>query len=413
MGDSSKHQFVQLLDEPLRNGLTRPARERGQGYKMVNMGELFAHPRIMDVPMDRVAVSEAEGNKYFLKSGDLLFARQSLVLEGAGKCSIFIGSKEPVTYEGHLIRARMNRQIADPLFYYYFFRSPSGRAAINSIVEQVAAAGIRGSDLSRLYVPHPALADQTAIAHILGTLDDKIELNRRMNETLEAMAQVLFKSWFVDPAQDGLPEDWREGVLGDIANLLCGYAFKSRDWVEKGVPVVKIGSVKPGVVDLNEVSFVSNEVAGEAKRYRLNTADLLIGMTGYVGEVGLVPPTENPPLLNQRVAKFVLERPGTSALSFLYCLTRDTGFKVKVKIRSYGTAQANVSAAGILSIPVIIPPKAMIDKFNLFGEPILKKILMNFAQSRTLSTLRDTLLPKLISGELRIKDAEKFIARRM
>lgn len=65
------------------------------------------------------------------------------------------------------------------------------------------------------------------------------------------------------------------------------------------------------------------------------------------------------------------------------------------------------------SIPVIIPPKAMIDKFNLFGEPILKKILMNFAQSRTLSTLRDTLLPKLISGELRIKDAEKFIARRM
>jgi type I restriction enzyme S subunit len=205
--------------------------------------------------------------------------------------------------------------------------------------------------LDRLRFPLPPLSEQRAIAHILGMLDDKIELNRRMNETLEAMARALFQSWFVDfdavrakaeSRDPGLPkhladlfpdrfEDsglgdipagWDVGTLGDMVGFLPGYAFKSKDWIEQGVPVVKIGSIKPGIVDLNEVSYVSEKVAEEARRYRLKVGDIVIGMTGYVGEVGLVPPTDNLPLLNQRVGKFVLERDGIEALGFIYALTR-------------------------------------------------------------------------------------------
>jgi type I restriction enzyme, S subunit len=166
---------------------------------MVNMGELFAHPRLRNAQMDRVPLTESESGRFLLKPGDLLFARQSLVLEGAGKCSVFLADDELVTFESHVTRVRLDARKADPAFYFYYLQSHHGRAAIRSIVEQGAgASGIRGSDLETLDVLWRPLPEQRAIAHILGTLDDKIELNRRMNETLEAMARALFKSWFVD-----------------------------------------------------------------------------------------------------------------------------------------------------------------------------------------------------------------------
>jgi len=210
--------FEQLFSTPLRNGLTRPKAVRGNGVKMINMGELFAHSRIGNVHMARVPFSENEQG-YLLQEGDLLFARQSLVLAGAGKCSIFAGASEPVTYEGHIIRARLNAEIASPFFYYYFFNSPIGRQVIESIVEQVAAAGIRGSDLAKLKVPHPLISEQRAIAEVLGSLDDKIELNRRMNDTLESMARAVFRQWFVD-GQDA--KGWKVGTVGDDFNLTMG-----------------------------------------------------------------------------------------------------------------------------------------------------------------------------------------------
>ena len=206
--------FGELFAEPTRNGLNRPKAVRGSGVKMVNMGELFAHPRICDIPMERVPLSQSEAGRFLLEEGDLLFARQSLVLEGAGKCSIFMGSEEPVTFESHVTRVRLDHAKAHPDYYFYYLKSHPGRSAILSIVEQGAgASGIRGSDLARLEVQWRPLPEQRAIAQILGTLDDKIELNRRMNETLEEMARALFKSWFVDfdPVRAKIEGRWRRG----------------------------------------------------------------------------------------------------------------------------------------------------------------------------------------------------------
>lgn len=107
---------------------------------MVNMGELFAYPRLINAPMDRVPLSSSEAEKILLEKGDLVFARQSLVLEGAGKCSIFLDDSEPVTFESHVTRIRLNKDEANPLFYFYYFQSYHGRAAIQGIVEQGAGA---------------------------------------------------------------------------------------------------------------------------------------------------------------------------------------------------------------------------------------------------------------------------------
>jgi type I restriction enzyme S subunit len=129
--------FEDIYAIPSKNGLTRPARVQGNGYKMINMGELFAHDRIGDVDMELVPMNEKEISTMLVDSGDLLFARQSLVLAGAGKRSLVVKVEQPTTFESHIIRVRLKREIADPVFYHYYFKSPVCR--IRSIVTHGAA----------------------------------------------------------------------------------------------------------------------------------------------------------------------------------------------------------------------------------------------------------------------------------
>ena len=320
----------------------------------------------------------------------------------------------------------------DPCCLSYWLKSTEGQHALSSVMIGSAQKALTIDSLRKLSVELPPLAEQKAIAAVLVALDDKIELNRRMNATLEAMARALFQSWFLDfdPVRaklDGrkpigldeataalfpdsfqesslghIPKGWSATTLGACIGFRSGFSFKSQDWQESGVPVVKIGSVKPGIIDLTQVSYVSEEIAQQAARYRLSTGDMLIGMTGYVGEVGLVPPSGNPPLLNQRVGKFVMANPGTESLAFWYCTTRQPEFKAFVEARSHGTAQANVSGESIMEFPLALPPSGILDSFNRDCQPLFDCILSNHGQSRTLATLRDTLLPKLLSGDLSV-----------
>jgi type I restriction enzyme, S subunit len=275
---------------------------------------------------------------------------------------------------------------------------------------------------------------QNLIADALSALDDKIELNRRMNTTLEAMARALFQSWFVDfdpvhakaegrqPVGMGaettalfpdsfedsvlgpIPKGWEVTSLGNMIGLLNGFAFKSQDWMECGVPVVKIGSVKPGYIDLDEGSFVSEEVAYEASRFALQVGDILIGMTGYVGEVGIMYDLDVSPLLNQRVGKFEFNQKNGWTREVCYPLLRHPRFKKFVVDRSVGSAQANVSSSAILEFPVVHPAEQLVRAFDEVITPLVRKLIANYQEIDQCRRNRDTLLPKLLSGELRIGD---------
>ena len=134
-------RFGDLYSETSRNGLTKPSKVRGSGYKMINMGELFANDRIFDIPMELVPLTDSEKKNAKVEKWDLLFARQSLVLEGAGKCCIIMDVSPLTVFESHIIRVRLNKSKANPLFYYYFFKSPL--SPICSIVSQCAQAGYK------------------------------------------------------------------------------------------------------------------------------------------------------------------------------------------------------------------------------------------------------------------------------
>lgn len=139
---------------------------------MINMGELFANDRIYDIPMELVPLKESEKINAKVECGDLLFARQSLVLEGAGKCSIVMEVSLLTVFESHLIRVRLDKTLALPMFYYYYFKSPL--SPMKSIVSQCAQAGIRGSDLQELQVILPPLEEQRRIVDVLSAYDNLI-----------------------------------------------------------------------------------------------------------------------------------------------------------------------------------------------------------------------------------------------
>lgn len=178
--------FESLYLIPSRNGLSKPSKVRGSGYKMINMGELFANDRIYDIPMELVPLNEKEKVNAKVEEKDLLFARQSLVEAGAGKCSIVLKTSDLTVFESHLIRVRLDTELADPLFYYYYFKS--GISQMKTIVTRGVQSGIKASDLAKLSVIVPPLNIQKRISNFLQTIDEKIETNNKINRNLKQAA---------------------------------------------------------------------------------------------------------------------------------------------------------------------------------------------------------------------------------
>ena len=395
-------RFGDLYAVDSRNGLTKPSKVRGSGYKMINMGELFSNDRIYDIPMELVPLNDKEKLNAKVKIGDLLFARQSLVLEGAGKCSIVMDVSPLTVFESHLIRVRLISG-ANPMFYYYYFRSPL--SPIKTIVSQCAQAGIRGSDLQELNVIFPPKETQDKIANILSKYDDLIENNQKQIKLLEEAAQRLYKEWFIDlrfpdhedvAIVDGVPEGWIEDTIDSKIDLLSGYAFKSAEFNDEGTyKIVTIKNVKDGQFDGDNVSRMVDIPPKMPEHCKLSDGDILLSLTGNVGRVCIVHGDNY--LLNQRVAKIVSEYP-----CFSYCLFRSDKMFHDMNNLANGAAQQNLSPIRTGKIKVIFPTDKLIDTFEEIVSPMIEKITMLNKTVLLLSQARDRLLPKLMSGEIEV-----------
>jgi len=163
--------FEALYMVPSRNGVYKTDEYHGRGCRIVNMGEMFGLDFISNQEMKRVFLSQAELSANSLKDGDLLFGRRSIVEAGAGRCALVVKPLEALTFESSIIRVRLDTARANPLFYYYFFRSPAGRKGIRRIVSGTNVKGIRGSELKQLVVPLPSPQEQYIIATVLSDVD--------------------------------------------------------------------------------------------------------------------------------------------------------------------------------------------------------------------------------------------------
>lgn len=315
---------------------------------------------------------------------------------------------------------------------YLYYNLSMRRNELRNLAGGTAQPILNKVDFGKLQIKFPPLYEQQRIASILNALDDKIEINHQMNETLEAIAQAIFKDWFLDfgPTRakmeglapyltpyiwslfpdrlddKGKPEGWETGCLENIADLQNGFAFKSTDWQKEGVPVVKIGSIKPAVVDLSQVSFISESLAKKRANFKVQVGDVLVGLTGCVGETSRVPPSQNLPLLNQRVARFIFSN---GFCPFVYSYVRGPKFKEFAKQTGHGSAQVNVSTKDLLNFPILRPRKEIVAYYKKNTRDLYKKNMENIVEINELVAIRDLLLPKLMSGEIQTKDAKKIV----
>lgn len=404
--------FESVFKIPTKNGLTKPSRIRGEGFKFINMGELFAIDRMFDPKMELVPLSETEKVTHKIEKGDLLFARQSLVASGAGKCSIVKEVDDLTVFDSHIIRVRLNQDFCDPNFFYYYFKSSVNN--LKSLVQQGVQAGIRASDLSKLKVHYPPLETQKRIASILSTYDDLIENNLKRIKLLEETAQNIYKEWFVNfrfpnyehtefDAESGLPVGWRKGKVADLCEVKSGYAFKSNDWQTEGNPVVKIKNINNNTVDITDCDYVDDEVAKNAEKFELFEGDVLIAMTGAtVGKVGLIPKIDKKIYLNQRVGLFrpYSEKENNVFLVFSFFMTDEA--QKQILNFAGGAAQPNISSKQISDVELIIGSEEVLKLFESKIQSIMVLIQTLYSQNQKLKEARDILLPRLMNRTIEV-----------
>lgn len=346
------------------------------------------------------------------QKGDVLVAKDGSFLKQIFVCK---ETKEECILSSIAI-FRPNKDIIYPEFLGYLLKSPKVYNYIaNNCISGSALPRIILKDFKEINVTIPNISVQKKVLDILLPLDDKIELIRYINENLEQQAQALFKSWFIDfePFKNGqfvdselgrIPEGWEIGTIGDYCKIRSGFAFKSSWWTDKGIKIVKIKNISSiGILNMEDCSYVNKENTLKAKDFSLQSGDLLIAMTGAtIGKFCLVPLLKEEMYVNQRVGKFFLGENPISKVPFIYGLLKNKNIISQIINKGQGSAQPNISANDIESIPIILPTKEIISKYNKLVSPYFSLLIENLNQCDNLSNLRDTLLPKLMSGELQV-----------
>jgi type I restriction enzyme S subunit len=309
------------------------------------------------------------------------------------------------------MKATIDPAKAQPLYLYYVFAAEATRSRL---IRESSATGVPKINLAYLRQFHvllPPLPEQRRIAAILGALDDKIELNRKMNRTLEEMAQALFKSWFIDfdghddlvESEIGLvPRGWGVGTLADLADL------NPESWTRLGRPAsilyVDLSSTKWGTIE-SLSAFDLGDAPSRAQRI-LRPGDTIVGTVrpgngsfALIAREGLTGSTG-----------FAVLRPKTPANVAMTYLTATRPENLeRLAHLADGGAYPAVRPELVAATPSVIPPARVLDEFTNVVLPLLQRIDSNRGENLALSTLRDSLLPKLISGEIRVDEAEAQI----
>jgi type I restriction enzyme S subunit len=408
------------------------------GISFVKVESLAEDGRILTDKLAHIdAATDALLPRSRLEQDDILFTIAGTI----GRAALVPKWLLPANTNQAVAIVRPKRGIIDPRFLFYVLRDESRVKHAQTRVVQSVQANFSLGELSSLEMPLPPLAEQKAIAAVLGALDDKIELNRRMNATLEAMARALFQSWFVDfdpvrakldgrppaaldPAtatlfpdsfQDSeaghIPKGWEVKTLSDLTSLITKGTTPTQDDMtgapnsDTQINYVRVNSIdEDGSVLADKLTTIPESVhAGVLKRSILMANDVLYTIAGTIGRIALAEDWLLPANTNQAVA---IIRPEPKIPSgFLMLTMRHEVFREELHNNIVHAVQANLSLGMLSKARVVVPPPSVLQQLFRPIEALLSEISANRAQSRTLATLRDTLLPKLLSGELSVRGA--------
>lgn len=360
---------------------------KGTLAKKISMDKL--QPFCRDIPEYELA--EYTGGTKF-RNGDTIMARITPCLENGKTAMVNILDENEVGFGStEYIVFRAKKELTIPDFVYYLVRSSFVRElAIKSMVGSSGRQRVQTNVVENLEIDFPSLTEQTQIASVLKSLDDKIALNNKINNNLFEQMQALYKAWFVDfePFGGVRPSSWNDTNIYAIANIIYGAPFASKLFNTDGLgkPIIRIR-------DLKEQAFVTFTTEEHPKGHLIQPGDIVVGMDGefrpYIWG-------NEPAWLNQRVCIFESNRPQGKAF-VLYTIKPLLN---KIEQTQVATTVIHIGKKDFDAFEIILPDEATLDSFDSITAPMIEQIVNNRLQNKRLAVLRDTLLPKLMSGEL-------------
>jgi len=405
-------------------GLTAPAVDNAVGPRFLRITDIV-NGSIDWKTVPHVVADQETTEKYRLDCGDIVIARTG----ASTGASAYVKEPPSAVFASYLVRLKIKAEF-DSRFISYYLKSNTFWSFIRGVLgDKSAQPNASASTMTQAPLRTPkSRQQQRSIAHILGTLDDKIELNRRMNETLEAMARALFKSWFVDfdpvrakaegrdpglpkPIADlfpdrlvaselgEIPEGWSVGTIGDVAVHARRGVQPSE--IDASTPYIALEHMPKRCIALSEWA------AGDglkSNKFRFKRGEILFGkLRPYFHKVGVAP------VDGVCSTDIVVVTPREDGwFGFVLGHVSSTAFVEYTNAGSTGTKMPRTSWGEMARYPVVIPSANIGEAFSAQIRSAIDRIIASIHESRTLAALRDTLLPKLISGEIRVKDAGKI-----
>jgi type I restriction enzyme S subunit len=431
---SLRHAGVQLIDCVHK---TPPAQEEGVPYVTI--------PNLRE---GRVVV---EGARRIAREDMLIWNQKcdptpdDIIL--SRRCNPGVTAVVPSDFEGslgqNLVLLRSLNDVLDQKFFRWSVRSPQWWNEVDRYINAGAVFdSLRCADIPKFKIPLPPLTEQKKIAHVLGTLDEKIELNQKTNETFEGIAKALFKSWFVDfdPVREkaegrptGLPDEinelfsvsfeeselgeipsgWSIKSLGDICSKIGSgqtprggkEAYRGGDYA-----LIRSQNVYNEKFSKDGLVFINDHQALQLSSVEVLPGDILLNITGdSVARTCQVPASVLPARVNQHVSIARADSQYATS-SFIRFFLVEPGTQSLLHTLASGGATRNALTKGMLeTLPVVVPPIGIQQAFDAIAGLILEKQESIQVANSLLSSLRDTLLPKLMSGEIRVPDTEKLL----
>lgn len=381
-----------------RSGMSKSRDYFGRGYPFLTFKDIFNNYFIPSVLEELVDSNINERESMSIKKGDVFLTRTSETFDELGMSSVALCDIENATFNGFSKRLRaLDQSEFYPKYLGYFFRSNYFRNQVDSLSTMTTRASLNNSMLDTIMIIIPPFKDQKAIGDTLFALDKKIENNKKIAENLEAQAQAIFKYWFVDfefPNEEGkpykssggemveselgmIPKGWEVGKLGDIVDIKYGKNLPMKNLLNEGYPV-----------------FGGNGIIGYYDRYLYKRQQVLVACRGAAsGKINISEP--NSFITNNSLVLETNEDAKFYYIKERFLLSDLTSFVT-------GSAQPQITINGIKDMKIIYPDEKALAKNKYINKKFNELIISLQKENQKLEELRDTLLPKLISGELRI-----------
>lgn len=384
----SEWKEIQLRDisSDISYGYTASAETENVGPKFLRITDITSG-RVNWDTVPHCKISDKDFEKYKLGIGDIVIARTGATTG----CNTIIKEDVNAVYASYLIRFQIDKNIADPFFIGYILQSNNFQDYVDAIAGGSAQPGANAQQFADYEFKLPPLPEQRAIAEVLSSLDDKIDLLHRQNKTLEQLAETLFRQWFVEEAD----ESWEVGTLGEVITI---YDSKRIPLSSGEREKMKVGKLYPYYGAATIMDYVNDYIFD--------------GEYILMGEDGTVQTPDGFPILQLPTGKFwvnnhahIFQAKPPYSNFIIYIFLKQTNISGIVT----GAVQPKINQEALKGIDFPFPPIEKTNKFITITNEFWNKIKSNTQQIRTLTQLRDTLLPKLMSGEVRVKSEELIV----